>query len=237
MKRHLTYITLICFLFIACSSSTFESSPGVESESESEAETETTGTVWNSIAEEDWEVKWTGYGSVDFEETGIVLEPMASTVLSETHSSLVTHIPTQENPISDFKVTIAVTNEEQLRTPIPNEWEVFWLFFNATFDENNAELTNYFILKTNGTQLAISDDVVGETFLYTGSEAFAFINTQHEIILEKIGQIVSVTIDGIFAFTYDGDEEAIPVLDQAGTIGLYTEDARVRIHSIEIEAY
>jgi len=46
-----------------------------------------------------------------------------------------------------------------------------------------------------------------------------------------------VTIDGIFAFTYDGDEEAIPVLDQAGTIGLYTEDARVRIHSIEIEAY
>ena len=196
--------------------------------------------LWDSLAEVDWTVAWTGYGLVTFDDSGILMEPMASTEEDETHSSFVLSNQALDNPVQDFKITLLITNQEHLRTPTPNTWEVFWLFFNFTTDDTyDTREGNYFILKTNGIELGTYENlgVEHQTFLATENEPQVIIGVSNEWVIEKQGQVLNAWIDGVLVMTYDGTTEDDPLLDQAGTFGLYTEDARVLVHSVEIMPY
>ncbi|MDO8461501.1 MAG: hypothetical protein Q7S98_01430 [Deltaproteobacteria bacterium] len=185
-----------------------------------------------SLTASDWDIVYNGYGSISFDETnGLTLEPKRSTSTGETHSALVLAKITERCPVKDFRLTITVTTEKQLRSPSPNPWEVFWVFFNYLPD-GNFKKTNYFILKTNGIELGRAFDDVGQTFLFTGDKPTLTLSKKMELVLEKKGEHLEVLIDGISVLSYDGQTFPQALYDQAGSIGLYTEDARVTVQSV-----
>lgn len=189
----------------------------------------------DSILAQNWNVIWEGYGSVTFSD-GIILEPAVSTSVNETHAALVLYQPWINDPVSDFSVTITYTLDEQLRIGTPNPWETFWLFFNTVYDEGTNDVTtNYFILKPNGVELGIAYPDSVQEFLYTDDEPTLAEGESATVSITKSGQQLSVTIDGTLAFTYNGDTEEIPLLDTPGTIGLYTEDARVVTEEVRVD--
>lgn len=184
---------------------------------------------------DDWTIVYTGYGTVDLNDPdGFFLEPMAATDPGETHAALVLSDEITGCTFQDFRLTINATTEAQLRTPPPNPWEVFWIFFNYQTTTAGKE-TNYFILKTNGIELGQAYDSVGQNFLFTASAPTLSVGEEYEYVLEKSGTTLTVSIDGSEVLSYGSDPTDDPLYDQAGQIGLYTEDARVRIHSVSLE--
>lgn len=184
---------------------------------------------------DDWTIVYTGYGTVDLNDPdGFFLEPMAATGPSETHAALLLSDEIAGCTFQDFRLTVHATTEAQLRTPLPNPWEVFWIFFNYQTTTSGKE-TNYFILKTNGIELGQAYDSVGQNFLFTASAPTLSVGEEYEYVLEKIGAELTVAIDGVTVLSYGSDPTDDPLYDQAGQIGLYTEDARVRIHSVSLE--
>ncbi|MBU0507149.1 MAG: hypothetical protein ABII18_07765 [bacterium] len=269
MKRLLVFFTILIFCFLAaCSPIRFYDTPdadvsgetagGGDSDSDSDSDGSSAGSeqdddsatssgqnndediIWTSLAAVDWTVAWTGYGQVVFDDDGVMLEPKRPDVDDELHSALVLLNDALTTPVIDFKITLSVTNQEQLQPTTPEAWEVFWLLFNFSATEDYDTRTfNYFVLKTNGVELGVYENygVEHQTFLATESEPQAIIGVANEWVIEKIGQNLSAWIDGALVMTFDGAVEEEPLLDQAGTFGLYTEDARVRVHSVEILPY
>lgn len=180
-----------------------------------------------------WDILWTGYGFVDFNSTnGILMQPMtASTGSSNTYSTLILSTQTEWMPVRDFQITLQVATEQQLRTPTSNPWEAFWLFFNYNSDPSRlTKTTNYFFLNNHGSELGTAFDSVGQTFLATPSGPSLILGKVQTIQLTKIRSQVFVSVDGSPAISYSGKG----LYDVPGSIGLYTEDARVHIYSVKL---
>ncbi|MDC8758297.1 hypothetical protein [Janthinobacterium fluminis] len=180
-----------------------------------------------SLAADNWMTVYNGYGSVSYDAaTGIVMAPRASTAPSETHAALTLAKNIQ---LRNFRLSITATTEQQLRlNSAPNPWEVFWIFFNYT-PTSAGKNTNYFLLKPNGVELGKAFDGIGQTFLYTGPASATALRVSNNYVVEKIGNHVTVYINGVRASDYTG-----ALYDVAGSIGLYTEDARVRITNVQV---
>ncbi|HLD43900.1 MAG TPA: hypothetical protein VJC18_00575, partial [bacterium] len=133
---------------------------------------------------------------------------------------------------------LTVTTEQQLRTDTePYPWEVFWVFFNYDSEDHQNIRTNYFIFKTNGIELGRFESPDQQTFLATDDEPLVVVGTPNEWVLEKTGQLLSITIDGVLVMTYNGGVENEALFDHAGSIGLYTEDAQAHVTAIEIQPH
>ena len=174
-----------------------------------------------------WVTEYDGYGSVTYDATnGIYLSPMASTQPSETHAALaLAAIP----PMKDFHLVITASTDQQLRTgSTPNTWETFWIFFNYQ-PTATGKNTNYFTLKTNGVELGTATDLLGQTFLDTGSSTATAVGASNTFDIVKVGTHVKVMINGTTVVDYTGT-----LFDVAGSIGLYTEDARVHVTSVSV---
>lgn len=186
-----------------------------------------TGTSAISLSSGDWTTIYNGYGSVSYDPAnGIVLSPKAPTSPSETHSAL-----TLANNLTprNFKLSITATVEQQLRqNSPPNPWETFWIFFNYN-QTSGGKKTNYFLLKPNGVELGTAYDTVGQTFLQTGPTNVKAIGVSNTYDIEKVGNHVTVHINGQKVSDYIGS-----VHDVAGSIGLYSEDARVRVTKVQV---
>ncbi len=186
----------------------------------------------------DWDMIYNGYGSVTFDPVqGIIMQPETSTTPSATEACLVLSHAYSQNPIQNFTVSVVVATEQQLRTPTPNPWEVFWLFFNyrsGSATPDGLKETNFFEFKTNGIELGTAFNSIGETYLATASSPVNLIGSISTIQLTKVGQQVSVMINGIQVVNYTGTAATHLLYDVPGTIGLYTEDARVHIYSVEV---
>ncbi|MBI4411970.1 MAG: hypothetical protein HY541_05765 [Deltaproteobacteria bacterium] len=192
-------------------------------------------TVTVPTTADQWTEVYNGYGSVGFDAVeGIVMEPQIP-VGNDTHSALVLAKITETCPVKDFRLTIEATTIDQLRPENPNPWEVFWIFFNYLPD-GAAKTTNYFILKTNGIELGRAYEETAQEFLYTVPEPQLMVGTSNIFVLEKSGGNLTVSIDGSEALNYQSGDWPGGLYDQAGAIGLYTEDARVRIHTVTIES-
>lgn len=180
-----------------------------------------------------WDILWTGYGFVNFSSTnGILMQPMSVTTGSNnTYSTLILSTQTEWMPVRDFQISIQVATEQQLRTPTPNPWETFWLFFNYNSNPSNStKTTNYFLLNTHGPELGTAFDSVGQTFLATPTGPSLTLGKMQTIQLTKIRTQVFVSVDGVPAISYTGSG----IYDVPGSIGLYTEDARVHIYSVKL---
>jgi hypothetical protein len=174
-----------------------------------------------------WTTQYTGYGSVTYDATaGIVLSPKVSTQASETHAALtLANLPLMRN----FRASFNVVTEQQLRlySP-PNPWEVFWLFFNYN-PTKYGKNTNYFILKPNGVELGTATAQNGQTFLKTGPAPAPAIGANNKIDIEKVDGRVQIWVNGILAV-----DQSTGLIDVDGSIGLYSEDARVRVTNVHV---
>ncbi len=185
----------------------------------------TTGVI--PLSADRWTTVYNGYGSVSYDaQYGIVLSPKASTAPSETHAALTLANNLQ---LRNFRMSITATTERQLRlNSPPNPWEVFWIFFNYT-PTSAGKNTNYFLLKPNGVELGKAFDGVGQTFLHTGPASASAIGASNRYDIEKIGNRITVSINGVKVTDFTG-----ALYDVPGSIGLYSEDARVRITNVQV---
>ena len=192
--------------------------------------------VWNIATTSDvWDVVYDGFGSVNFgTSSGVVLQPKTATVPSETHAALALAKVTESCPVKDFRLTLAVTTNQQLRlNSAPNDWEVFWIFFNY-LPQGSDKTTNYFMMKVgSGIELGTAFGSVGQTFLATPSSPSLQIGKQNTFVIDKTGQNLKVFIDGTQVLNFQGVPNDL--YDQAGSIGLYTEDAKVTVKSVILE--
>lgn len=187
----------------------------------------------------DWDVVSDGEGAVVFDADGILMTPKVATAPSETHGAWLLAKSTETTPLQNFKATITYTNVAQLRTgSAPDPWEVFWLFFNYTLGSDGKKQTNYVVIKTNGTEMGRAYSETAQEFLVTNGSPTVSIGNAHTIIVTKIGTTVTVTFDGAqaFSFTSAASPSTKYIYDVPGAIGLYTEDAQVRVSSVTVEA-
>ncbi len=186
----------------------------------------------------DWDVISNGEGTVTFDASGILMTPKAATVWDETHGAWLLAKTTESQLLQNFKATIKYTNVAQLRTgTAPNPWEVFWLFFNYTIGSDTKKQTNYVMIKTNGTEMGRAYSETKQEFLVTNDTPSILIETEHTITVTKNGPNVNVLLDGALAadFTSAAAPSTKYIYDVPGSIGLYTEDAQVRVSSVKIE--
>lgn len=192
-----------------------------------------------------WHTVYNGYGYVSYDTAlapgataaspSVVFAPMASTQPDETHAVLITAKKYMSSPIKDFKVTVVLVTEKQLRTPTPNAWECFWLFFNYSDNGPADKHTNYLVIKPNGTELGRAYDDIGQDYLKTSSTPSVPIGVIHTITVEKRGGKLWAYLNGNLILSYDSATGKYPLFDDPGTIGLYSEDSRVRVYSVKVE--
>ncbi len=243
LMRHLVFFFFLILFATAtaCRANITPSSPppsdGTEDGADDPAgDPETTGDEEDSnvpLTAENWTVVYDGYGKVTF-GTEILLEPMAPSEAGETHAALALAKATETEPLDNFCLTIEATTEEQLRSPAPNPWEVFWIFFNYLPDGDFKE-TNYFTLKTNGIELGRAFGSTDQEFLVTVDAPNLTLGTRNTFVLEKSPGRVVVRVDGIEVIDFQNQEDPDILYDHPGAIGLYTEDARVRIHAVNLD--
>ena len=176
-----------------------------------------------------WVGMWNGGGSLEvkqdhFDDNNFLLVVESGFVLNETRSGLI--LTTGE--FKDFVLSLDVRNDKQLREPIPNSWEVGWIFWRYV---DNTHF-NYFTLKPTGSESGKYDGGVNPTdqlFI----QATEFPNTSigkwdHIDIIVK-GNHVVIAVNGILAQEFDD----ITSFDK-GKIGFYCEDASVSFDNISI---
>jgi hypothetical protein len=178
-----------------------------------------------------WEEVYNGYGKIIYHQNyGIVMQPAQASIGEETHAALVLIKQTVTHPKKDFTVKLTVTTERQLRLPDPNPWEVFWLVFNYAQDSTSLFSTNYFLVKTNGIELGIAYAGRQQKFLYTKTSPSLKLKQPMHWVVSKKGNTIIASIDGLKVMEFAGN-----IKDRPGAIGLYTEDARVRVQNVMLK--
>lgn len=182
-----------------------------------------------------WDVIYDGNGRVSFDATsGILFEPKPPKGDNETLSTLLLAKDTVRYPLRNFEVSIKVATERQLRSPTPNDWEAFWLFFNYNPTGPGTKDTNYFVFKPSGLELGVAFEVIGQKFLQTIETPRMTIGKPYTIKLRKMNKAVSIYIDDLLAMNYEEKTGTGLLYDRPGSIGIYSEDARVHVYSMQV---
>ena len=176
------------------------------------------------LTPEAWDVV---YGNANFEESGV-------TIRSDTGVLLLDKV-SERCPMKDFKATVVMKTEQQLKTTGARPWEVGWIFFNYRPD-GLFKKTNYFVSKPVGNELGTAFDEYGQAFLYTDQTPRMEIGKSSLYVIEKVGGAVKVTIEGQPVLHYKSNGLANDLYDQGGSFGLYAEVSRVKITSVTLES-
>lgn len=224
MIRNFSKFALALIFILGCGS-------GLSSDGDYNAAGAPDGSASFGLTEDNWDVAYTGYGETTFANGVLTIAPEAIGLGSGTHSALVLSRSTQDNPVADFELTIRATTMRQFREPSPNPWETLWILFNY-IPQGDYKETNYFVLKTNGIELGKAYNERGQTYLHTGDAPKLQLGVETTYRLIKIGQDLSVYIDGDLALEYDGGD----LYDHAGSIGLYVEDSQVSVSRVEFNS-
>lgn len=172
----------------------------------------------------DWTVRYTGFGTVSSDGQQITLDPKAADDPGITHGGLVHTTGTCRD--ADFSMTLHT--ESQVREHQPNVWEVGWVLWNFRSDTQFYAVA----LKPNGWEISKQDsDYQGnQRFLASGDTPKFPIGHDYHITVTQQDGAMTVSVDG---------EELDTVIDQQtpyrqGSIGLYTEDARVHFSAFDL---
>jgi hypothetical protein len=192
--------------------------------------------VWEiGTSPESWREIYNGFGSNLFSENdGIILEPKAARKPQETHANLVLVKKTEIHPLKDFLISMKVSTEKQLRTPLPNPWEALWVFFNYSQSENEPPKTNYFILKKNGIEIGKAFEGSKQDLLFTQKSPQLVLGKIYWISIIKSGDQLEVLIDGSPVIHFSPVSKSVKLYDLPGSVGIYSEDARVHIYDFSI---
>lgn len=174
----------------------------------------------------DWTVRYTGYGQVTSDGQSITLEPQATDDDGTTHGGLVHTI----GQCRDTEFSVTVHTEAQLRQPDPNVWEVGWVLWNFESDTQFYAVA----LKPNGWEISKQDpDYTGnQRFLASGDTPKFPIGKDYRVTVDHNDNEMTVEVDGLELATVTDTETPY----QHGSIGLYTEDARVRFTDFDLPA-
>ncbi len=189
------------------------------------------------LTNSDWSTAYDGYGYVNFNavQNEVEFAPMAATNPNETHAVLLLSNRLTQQPLRNFRATITVNTASQLRSPMPNAWECFWFFFNYTVDTSGKKKTNYITFKPNGAELGTAFDEIGQNFLATNSTFGLNLNQYQTFVIEKYEGKVSLKVDGITMLNFESAAADNLLYNEAGTVGLYSEDAQIKVSFVGIE--
>ena len=165
-----------------------------------------------------------GYGTVTGDDEWIELHPKSATNLDVTHGGLVV---TRET-FDDVDFDVVMTTEEQVRLDEPNPWEVAWTLWNYTDDDHFYAVA----LKPNGWEISKQDPAYpgSQRYLATGKTPVFPIGESHTVaVTQTDGEMVVSVGDQVLASVVDEERPY-----RSGSIGFYTEDARVRFESLNI---
>ena len=179
-----------------------------------------------------WKVAFAGYGNVEIIDNGggnqaLQLKPMARSGETETSSAMV--LGTVQTG-DEFTYSGTIATPEQLRQgATPNAWETAWLVWNHSDNDHYY----YFVARANGWELGKRDPAYsgGQRFMATGSESWPLAEPKN-FVVTKSGNTVEISINGKVITTFTDDENPYT----GGTIGLYTEDARIVADDINLTA-
>lgn len=185
----------------------------------------------------EWKVLWNDHGRVSFDPVeGVLMRTAKAAGPKETYSALLLAKETLKRPLRNFSVTLTITNEAQLRAGKPNEWEVFWLFFNYNTAGRNLKKTNFLLIQTHtGIQLGKAFKKFGETYLAKYRRPSVRVGQTYRLKVTKTGQHVEVQMDGKTVLLFDGGLLSRRLYDVPGSIGLYCEDSQVRVRDVSIQ--
>jgi hypothetical protein len=173
-----------------------------------------------------WRTVFTGYGSVSGHDTAVQLTPRAPGADGATHAALVT----TRTEYRDLALSLRLRTREQLRHDTPNPWEVGWVVWHYTDPGRFYALT----LKPNGWELSKQDPEYpgGQRFLATGGTPVFPVSSWHDVGIVQVGNVIKVSAGGQLLASFTDTEQ--PYL--AGSVGLYSEDARVSFADVRITA-
>jgi hypothetical protein len=177
-----------------------------------------------------WNVSYAGYGCVSVVPSAdyVQVSPEASTAASQTHAALVLG-PSFMNPVT-FSVTLNTV--AQLRTgSAPNPWEVGWVLWDYTTDNNFYAFTP----QPNGWELTKEDPSYpgSQRYLATGNTPTFPVGGTYTVTVTQTGtNTMSVSVNGkvITSFTDTQTPYA------SGKIGLYSEDSTVRYTNVAVNS-
>lgn len=172
-----------------------------------------------------WTVVFDGHGTVLEDDGAVVLEPKRATSSATTHGGLV--VTTRAHP-SDTSFAITTRTEEQIRQGEPNPWEVAWVLWNYQDPEHFYAVA----LKPGGWEISKQDPAYrgNQRFLLTGTEPHFPIGQDYRVEVTQSAGSMTVSVDGVELGTVTDTER--PYAE--GSIGLYTEDARVRFTNLSV---
>ncbi|MGZ4241358.1 MAG: family 16 glycoside hydrolase [Actinomycetota bacterium] len=175
-----------------------------------------------------WFVRYNGYGRVWTETDGsavLALAPKASTSTSETHAALVTTTKSFGNQVD---ISVRARTVKQLRTPTPNAWEVPWLLWDYTDDTHFY----YLVLKPEGWELGKEDPAYpgAQRFLATDNNITFPVGPWYTLHVRQVGSTITAWANGTKLVTFTDGERPY----SKGSVGLYTEDARVHFDVVRI---
>lgn len=236
LLNHLFTLFLTLIFVFGCASSSItvpETDASIAADADP-VDSEPTDLTRVDLTAESWTVLYDGFGNIEFNANEILMEPKAAVASSETHAALILLRDSVNRPVKDFEVRVVAQTVRQIRATAPNPWEVLWIFFNY----NSAPVgktTNYFIFKPNGLELGRAFDEVGQYFLNfsTPAPAVLSVGQTYTYRLVKVAGQLSVWIDDVLVLEFSGADFPDAIYDEAGSLGLYTEDAAVRIQSVE----
>lgn len=184
------------------------------------------------LTSEHWRIAYTGGGDVHFDSKthDLVMRPRVPGTPSETYASLV--LLKKNLQLENYAVRIEVSTLTQLRAEKPNDWEVFWFFGNYRPTPEGKKEANYFIMKPRaGVELGTVFDEVGQNFLKTAADPVLHLGEKVELILIKRGGSFRAYRNQVLVLDYQDGQAANFLYSHAGTFGLYSEDALVRVHA------
>ncbi|MFJ1747144.1 family 16 glycoside hydrolase [Streptomyces sp. NPDC088116] len=170
-----------------------------------------------------WRSVFHGYGGNTGGADELTLTPRAARERSRTHACLV--VSTARYERLDYRARMRTV--EQLRAGDPNPWEVAWLVWAYT----DPEHFYYLALKPNGWELGKRDPEYrgGQRFLATGTPPFP-IGDWSDVRVRQRGAGMTVEVDGRTVADFTDRER--PYTE--GSVGAYTEDARVEFRDISV---
>jgi hypothetical protein len=177
-----------------------------------------------------WNISYAGYGCVSLAPSPgyVQVSPEVSTKASETHAALVLG-PAFTNPVT-FSAT--VTTVKQLRTgSAPNAWEVGWVLWDYTTDNNFYAFTP----QPNGWELTKEDPSYpgAQRYLATGtSPAFPVGGTYVVTVTQTGTNSMSVSVNGKLITSFTDTQTPYT----SGKIGLYSEDSTVQYTNVAVSA-
>lgn len=182
-----------------------------------------------------WKIQYDGGGKVLFNPDGsgdLIYQPQQALTSAQTFATLLLLKDSLDVPLKDYAVKIEVTTEKQLRSSTPNDWEVFWFFGNYIQNSASDKTANYFLLKPNtGVEIGRAFEEVGQHFLKTDESSEMKIGERATFIIVKEGKRFQVYKNGQEIIDYQSGQMPDSLYDQAGALGLYSEDSLVRVHS------